>query len=55
MFVQKIDQESVRFKHNIFALHKGSEIRTKHNKYSVKGSHHKKNGKKGGKDIVISH
>ena len=34
MFVQKIDQESVRFKHNICALYKGSEIRAKHHKSS---------------------
>ena len=36
IFVQKLDQESVRFKHKICALYEGSELRTKQHRFSPK-------------------
>ena len=33
MFLQKLDQESLRFKHKICAHYEGSELRTKQQKF----------------------
>ena len=36
IFVQKLDQESVRFNHKICALYEGSELRTKQHRFIPK-------------------